>query len=411
MVAFCRDVGAEAVQFVDDHETVVEYVLGDEGRALADREQRQHLWLKVGGEPRVRQGRYLYADGPATRRGLHPACAFLTGLHVTARLAHLHRQHLQRRRVHALDPDRSARGGARYEVRAGLYTVAHHGVLGSGQRRDALDSQRRRTYPFDPRPHLVEEDGQVGYLRLPGDVLQYAGTLRHAGRHQQVLGGPHARELEADIRPRQAVRLDLDEPVRHLEVGAHLRQSLEVQVYLPGAYVAAAGHRDAGPAEPRGQRAQDVDRRPHPLHEVVRRLGLRRLGRPDSHRAAAERSAEAHVVEQLQHRADIRDVRDVMDGRRPVSHQRGRHELQRGVLGAACRDRPIEGALLDDVLLLHAVLSLRGPVSRCPDTGIITGEAPLMKMGPHLEAPEKTLKPAQPVSSVPSHGRCEHRER
>ncbi len=78
-----------------------------------------------------------------------------------------------------------------------------------------------------------------------------------------------------DARTLQARRTRHDVAVLDDDLRAHGLQALDVLVDRARADGAAAGQRDAGLAEPRQQRPEHENGRPHGLHEVVRRFGAR----------------------------------------------------------------------------------------------------------------------------------------
>ena len=126
----------------------------------------------------------------------------------------------------------------------------------------------------DVRAHAVEERGEVGDLRLARRVLDDGLALGEHRRGHQVLGRADAREVEDDARAASACCSAPRRSRATTSSSAPMRlQAAEVHVELAAPDVVAAGQRDARLAAAREQRAEHVDRRPHPADEVVGRLG------------------------------------------------------------------------------------------------------------------------------------------
>ena len=96
--------------------------------------------------------------------------------------------------------------------------------------------------------------------------------------------------------------------------------------------------------DPAEQRAEDDDRRPHALDQLVRRLGAA-LGSPPDEQlvGCGPADVEAHADEQLGHGVDVGDLGDVAKPVLALGQQGGRHQLQGGILGSPDPDRALEG--------------------------------------------------------------------
>ena len=135
--------------------------------------------------------------------------------------------------------------------------------------------------------------------------------------------------------PDERVGLALDVAVGGREPGAERLEAPQVHVDRPGAEVVAAGQRHPGPALAGEQRAEHDDRRPHPLDQLVGRLGgdrrraddphaRRRSGRSTVHPMRASSSPMHSTSAMAGHVAQ-----HVLAGRQ----QRGGQQLQHRVLG------------------------------------------------------------------------------
>ena len=209
---------------------------------------------------------------------------------------------------------------ARDQEGAGLDAIAQHRVLGRVHLFDAVDLHRRAAGALDVGAHADEELAEVDDLGLTRHVLEGRRAFGHDGRHEQVLGRPHAGIVEEHVDRLQPVGPDLHEAVVGAHGRAHLGESPQVDVDLARAEVAAARHGHAGLPEAGDQRAHDLDRRAHALHQLVRRhLRLHAAG-VDRHGAVGELHDRPEILQHLLHGADVLDVGDV------VKHARTRRE-------------------------------------------------------------------------------------
>ena len=183
---------------------------------------------------------------------------------------------------------------------------------------------------------------QVLHVRLTRGVPQHRGPAGRDRRHQRVLGGGDARLIEEDVRPGEALRLDL---VRgpHGDVGAQLLQGEKVGIDAPPPDHIAPRRRQRDPAEPGEHRAGQQDRRADPGAEFGVEVAGFGAGRVHLDRVRARPAhGGAEAGEELEHRLDVADVRDVVDATGPVGQQRGREDGKRGVLVARRVDGPFE---------------------------------------------------------------------
>ena len=116
---------------------------------------------------------------------------------------------------------------------------------------------------------------------------------------------------------------------------------------MPGApdYV-AAGRRNDRLTAAREQRAGKQNRRADAAAELLVELALRDVGGVDPHLAAAHLlDVDAEVRDELEHRLDVGDRRDVRQRHRLVSEEHGRDDREGGVLVARSTDRPVQRAV------------------------------------------------------------------
>ena len=192
--------------------------------------------------------------------------------------------------------------------------------------------------PVDVGAHRHEELGEVDDLGLAGGVVDHRRAARRGGRHEEVLGRPHAGIVERHDRAPQAVAGDLDEAVLDLDGGAQPLQAANVKVDAPRADVAAAGHGDRGAAEAGDHGSHDDDAGPHAPHELVGGALVELPRGVDAQLAVVEAHLGAERAQHVDHGEHVGDARHAADGRRLVGQQAGRHQLEGRVLGAGQDD-------------------------------------------------------------------------
>jgi hypothetical protein len=203
----------------------------------------------------------------------------------------------------------------------------------------------------------------IGDLGLACRVGQHGLAIGEYGRHHQIFGSAHRHHREHHMRAFQTLgRGGVDVAFLEIDLGAELRQALEVQVDRPVADGAAAGQRHSRPAAARQQRPQHQDRGAHLAHQLV---GRRRVGdfarghRQGASGMAARTGGAGHLYQdtvmgqQVGERGDVGEVRQVVQGDRVLGQETGRHQRQRRVLGAADRDGSVQGLTAADADSVH----------------------------------------------------------
>jgi hypothetical protein len=123
-----------------------------------------------------------------------------------------------------------------------------------------------------------------------------------------------ARSTTSDPRTLETLCASKQVPVLDIDLGAHRLQPLDVLIHRTQADGAPAGKTYPGLAAARDERAQDEDRRPHGLDEVVRRERIR-------HRVRAQlvsvgpglADPQSHLGEQSAGRRDVAQLRHILD--------------------------------------------------------------------------------------------------
>ena len=244
------------------------------------------------------------------------------------------------------------------EIGRCLDPIGDDGVLDGGQFIDALDFDGGGAGADDPRTHPVEEGGQVGDLGLAGGVVDDRGPLRQDAGHHEIFGGADARVLQLHAGPDEAGAAGdpaLDVAVAVLEGGAHGFEAAQVHVDRPGAEVVTPGYRHLCLAEPSQQGAEDDDRCPHLLDQVVRGLG-NYVGTPsypqDPALVCVPGDGETHRGKQVAHQRHVDDPGNVAQRVFTLGEHRRRHKLEDRVLGSRDRHDALEGPARTDHELL-----------------------------------------------------------
>ena len=359
-VAIDLDVGAQAQQFVDVHEAVLEDRLADHAHAVGDAVHGHELGLHVGRECRIRRGGQadrartlaMHVQGDAVGGGLDRSTGF--GQLVQHRLEGV------ATRAARDDPAAGHRRG--HQEGAGLDPVRQHRMASTGQPLHAVDHDARGACALDIRAQRDQAIGQVGDFRFHGRVLEHGGALGQGRGHQHVLGAGHADHVEYVARAFQSLCSGLDEAVLDRYFRPQRLQALDVLVDRARADRATARQRDFRRAVLGQQRAQHQDRGAHGLDQFVGRHMLVDAARIDGDRTApgqrafVDADARAQFAQQL-HRGDhVVQVRHVGDFHRRIGQQGGAQDRQHRVLGAGDGDFAVEGIAAGDYDFLHGLV-------------------------------------------------------
>ena len=158
-------------------------------------------------------------------------------------------------------------------------------------------------------------------MRLAGGIADHRLALRERGRHDRVLGRHHAGLVEEDPPAAKPFGLHLVAAV-DVDACSELGERMDMRVEPAAPDHVAAGRRHRRAAGPSEQRAGEQERRANPAGELfvdVRGGEIRSL---HSHLVRARPvgvGPEPH--EQLDHRLDVADPRDVAQGHRLVGEQ------------------------------------------------------------------------------------------
>ena len=245
--------------------------------------------------------------------------------------------------LHVVDRDVAARHGRQPDEAADLDVLRADPPLAAEEALDAVDAQDVRLDALDLRAERDEEAAEVLDVRLAGGVADHGLARRERGRHDRVLGCHHARLVEEDVLPPQAVGSEL-ETRADIDVGAELLQGMDVRVEAPPPDHVAARRRDARPAEARKQRPGEQERRTDSGRELRVDLVRRDVRGVHAHLVLADPlgvGTESH--DQRHHRLDVADPRDVVEHDRLAREQARGEDRQCRVLVAGRRDPAAQG--------------------------------------------------------------------
>ena len=307
------------------HKAVLEDGFGHHRGSLRHRQHRHKLRLHVRGKAGIRLGHHVHAVQTVQPLHHHAAVALR---HLDPSLPHhadRGAQMLQPRMPQKHGPAGDRRGA---RVASSLDTIRDNRMFGPVQRRHAFDRQSIATDARDLRAHSDQALRKIADLRLPRGIGQHGAPLGQGRRHQQVLGGADRHKREHNLRPPQPpIDPPVDVAALQVEPGAHLLQSLDMQVHRPSPDLATAGQGHARLPDTRHQGTQHQERRPHLAHNVVRRLGI---GDGPTERQHAPLIVllvhrDAVLRQQLAHRLDVRQPRHIRQhqplfGQQPRGH-------------------------------------------------------------------------------------------
>ena len=236
-------------------------------------------------------------------------------------------------------------------------------------------------------------------MRLAGGVVEDGRPRGQRGRHQDVLGRHHRRLVHEDVAGAQtALRAQHVEAALELAGGAECAEAVEVGVKAPAADRVAAGRRHLGAPEAREQRAGEQERGADLLAERgIDGVGVD-VGAAEAQLVlAVPAHAHAEALEDLEHRVDVADPRDVAERELGVGQHRCREDRKRAVLVAGGFDSAAErrAALNDE--LLHRWCQRASLHRRCGDPGRSVEGAAVV----HEQPPARGVIPSSRSSRSP----------
>ena len=176
-------------------------------------------------------------------------------------------------------------------------------------------------------------------MRLAGGVGDHRLTPRENRRHDGVLGAGDGRFVEEDRAAGERARPHRVAPVDR-DVRTELLEGVHVRVEPAPADDVTSGRRNDRLAAAREKRTGEEDRRADTSAELLVELVARRLGRMDHDLAVPPLDGRAEMLDELEHRLDIEDARDVRERHRLVGQEAGGDDRQGRVLVPGRPDMP-----------------------------------------------------------------------
>ena len=147
-------------------------------------------------------------------------------------------------------------------------------------------------------------------------------------------------------------RVGADVAVHLVDIGAHGLKSLDMLVNGTNAEVAPAGHSDLGMAKPAQLRADQVIGGTDPAHQLNGSGDIADMAAVDLQKVGGKPAdRRAHIGENLQKQADIRNVRHVFNAADSVNQQSGGQHAHCRVFCTGNRNGPLKSVAAIDLIL------------------------------------------------------------
>ena len=359
------DPRAHRHELVDEEQPVLEHLLEDQDGAPRLRRDRQRDRRQVGREPgpgAVLDLRDLGAQVVADHELLPGRDAHGRPLDLVADAEPLEAgpDRDEVLGLDVLDHELPVGDGAEADEARDLDVVGADPPLTAVQALDAADAQHVRADPLDVGAERAQEPAEILHVRLAGGVRDDGLAAGEHGRHDGVLGAGDGRLVEEDRGAAKPGGLH-----RVAALDGHGRAELLERVHVR-VEAAAADHVPAGRGHDRAaaageQRPGEQDRGADPAAELLVELVSRSLGGVDAHLARPEAlHVDAEPLDELEHRVDVEDRRDVRERHRRVREQAGRDDRQRRVLVAGGPDAAVQRLAALDHERLHQRLRGEG---------------------------------------------------
>ncbi len=320
-------------------ESTFKYGFTDHAPATGPAHQRHHLGLHIRTKPGIDQR----LDGHPVQRAGHvqPHRGFLLG-YLRPGLPELRRHRQEMLRNTPLDLHIPSRNRTRHQIGPGFDPIGHNPVSPSIKARHPFDRDRGRADSMDSSTPVGQKDPKVHDFRFHRRIVDDRGPLGEGGRHEQIFGSGHRRDIEVNPGTFQARRPSVDIAVLDLDLRPELLQSPKMEIDRSGPDGTPARQRNRRLPEPGEERPQHQDRGPHGLDQVIRRFGAGRGGGLDHDLITALMNGRPELGQHVSHRLDVADAGNIGDDAF-VGSQEGRSQNREGrVFGAADRDLPHE---------------------------------------------------------------------
>ena len=218
----------------------------------------------------------------------------------------------------------------------------------------SANEQRIRGDPFDASTEGVEKTAEVLDVWFCRRVVDQRVSLGQRRGHDGVLRRGHRRLIEEHFFAFERARAHAVLVRGDLDLRAERFQREQMGVHAAAADDVAAGLRDVCRSAAREQRSGQENRGADSLRELCvrsrRHLALR-VETNDIFFATFDANAE--LLDDLEHHADVLNVGKVVQRNRLIGQQTGSEDRQRGILVAASADGALEASSPFDDEALH----------------------------------------------------------
>ena len=216
--------------------------------------------------------------------------------------------------------------------------------------------------PSISRSERDEEPAEILDVGLARGMADHGLALGKRRRHDRVLGAHDRGLVEVDALATETARLHLVRAVQ-LDVDAELLKRMDVRIQPPAPDHVAARRWHPYAPEARQERAGEQERRTDLPAEIGVEVGLVDAARIDPYLVRpGPLGVRADVDEELDHRPDVADPRNVREAHLLRGEQARGEDGERGVLVARRADGAAERATAFDHEGLHgAGIVLGGP--------------------------------------------------
>ncbi len=234
------------------------------------------------------------------------------------------------------------------------------------QARLAGDLERIGPDAFNFGPHRDKAMGQIGDFGFAGRIGDCDHTIGKGRRHQGVFGRTNRYLREQDmpaLEPFWGAGFDI--ALGQVDFSTHRLKRLQMQVNRTVTNRTATGQRHTCHTTPRHQRPQHQNRCPHFADQIIgcgcrcdflgrhfqNPTGMAAIGR-----MAVQMQRDTMLPQQVGHRCDIGQMRQVGKGQRLIGQKGCCHQRKGRILGTANCNFALQAATAGNLDLVHSIL-------------------------------------------------------
>ena len=204
--------------------------------------------------------------------------------------------------------------------------------------------------------HGVEEVCQINHMGLFGRILNHGGSLRLHGRQHNVHCCTNGNAVKINIGPCKLVHIHIDHPTVKAVCRAERRKAFQVLIDGAHAEIAAARHGNNRMVKPAEQRAKQIIGTADLARQCIRRnTGAQRRGIHLDGGTTNGAHLGAHVLKDMNHAGNIRDVRNIFNAAHAVRKDSSGDNSQSSVLCAADRNFSGEPVFADNQKFIQGI--------------------------------------------------------